>query len=201
MVDENRDKFDEEEAIEEMARMFEQMGMPLDVKTLKSMMEQVRNQFEEMGIDPEKMSMSEVKFGLNSDPEDFMKNFETMINGPQGLGEFLKKMGIDLHIKPSDPEVTVDVDESEQSKEDNLIPDEDIYIGGGKMLVTIDVSKHSDISTESLELSLTGGGEVLQLLRKNQIRPFRTFVLPRVSIGQPKWEINNGILDITFDLN
>ena len=70
MVDENWDKFDEEEAIEEMARMFEQMGMPLDVKTLKSMMEQVRNQFEEMGIDPEKMSMSEVKFGLNSNPEN-----------------------------------------------------------------------------------------------------------------------------------
>ena len=42
MVDENWDKFDEEEAIEEMARMFEQMGMPLDVKTLKSMMDQVR---------------------------------------------------------------------------------------------------------------------------------------------------------------
>ena len=201
MVDENWDKFDEEEAIEEMARMFEQMGMPLDVKTLKSMMDQVRNQFEEMGIDPEKMSMSEVKFGLNSDPEEFMKNFESMINGPQGLGEFLKKMGVDLHIKPSVSEVSVDVDEKEQSAEDNLIPDEDVYIDGRKMLVTIDVSKHSDISADSLELSLTGGGEVLQLLRKNQIRPFRTFVLPRVSRGQPKWAINNGILDITFDLN
>ena len=201
MVDENWDKFDEEEAIEEMARMFEQMGMPLDVKTLKSMMDQVRNQFEEMGIDPEKMSMSEVKFGLNSDPEEFMKNFESMINGPQGLGEFLKKMGVDLHIKPSVSEVSVDVDENEQSAEDNLIPDEDVYIDGRKMLVTIDVSKHSDISADSLELSLTGGGEVLQLLRKNQIRPFRTFVLPRVSRGQPKWAINNGILDITFDLN
>ena len=122
-----------------------------------------------------------------------MKNFESMINGPQGLGEFLKKMGVDLHIKPSVSEVSVDVDENEQSAEDNLIPDEDVYIDGRKMLVTIDVSKHSDISADSLELSLTGGGEVLQLLRKNQIRPFRTFVLPRVSRGQPKWEINNGI--------
>ena len=200
MADENWDKFDEEEAIEEMARMFEQMGMPLDVKTLKSMMEQVRNQFEEMGIDPEKMSMSEVKFGLNSNPEEFMKNFESMIKGPQGLGEFLKKMGVDLHIKPSTTEVTVDVEESQQITEDNSIPDEDVYIDGGKMLVTIDISRHSDISPDSLELSLTGGGEVLQLLRKNQIRPFRTFVLPRVSRGQPRWEINNGILDITFDL-
>ena len=60
----NDDAFDDE-AIEEMARMFEQMGMPVDIKMLRSMVEQVRAQFEEMGIDPEKMSMSEVKFGLN----------------------------------------------------------------------------------------------------------------------------------------
>ena len=66
---------------------------------LRSMVEQVRAQFEEMGIDPEKMSMSEVKFGLNSDQDEFMKNMESMLSGPQGLGEFLKKMGVDIHIK------------------------------------------------------------------------------------------------------
>ena len=94
----NDDAFDDE-AIEEMARMFEQMGMPVDIKMLRSMVEQVRAQFEEMGIDPEKMSMSEVKFGLNSDQDEFMKNMESMLSGPQGLGEFLKMMGVDIHIK------------------------------------------------------------------------------------------------------
>ena len=52
MTDSDWDEFDDE-AIEEMARMFEKMGMPIDLKTLKSMISQVRNQFEEMGIDPE----------------------------------------------------------------------------------------------------------------------------------------------------
>ena len=117
MTDANWDEFDEE-AMEEMVRMFEQMGMPVDVNTLKSMIKQVRSQFEEMGIDPKKMSMSEVKLGLNSDSEEFMKNFESMLSGPQGLGDFLKRMGVDIHIKPSVSEVKVDIDESKQAIED-----------------------------------------------------------------------------------
>ena len=199
MADDNWDNFDEE-AIEEMARMFEQMGMPVDINTLKSMIKQVRSQFEEMGIDPEKVSMSEVKLGLNSDPEEFMKNFESMISGPQGLGDFLKKMGVDIHIKPSVSEVRVDVDESQHESKDDSIPEEDVYVDNDQMFVTIDVSKFDDISSDNLELSLTGEGVVLQMLRTNQIRPFRTFVLPNASSGVANWEINNGILDITFEL-
>jgi HSP20 family molecular chaperone IbpA len=199
MAGNNWDNFDEE-AIEEMARMFEQMGMPVDIDTLKSMIEQVRSQFEEMGIDPEKVSMNEVKLGLNSDPEEFMKNFESMISGPQGLGDFLKKMGVDIHIKPAVSEVRVDVDESQHEPKDDSIPEEDVYVNNDQMFVTIDVSKFDDISSENLELSLTGEGVVLQLLRTNQIRPFRTFVLPNASSEVANWEINNGILDITFEL-
>ena len=199
MTRENWDNFDEE-AIEEMARMFEQMGMPIDINTLKSMIEQVRSHFEEMGIDPEKVSMSEVKLGLNSDPEEFMKNFESMISGPQGLGDFLKKMGVDIHIKPAVSEVRVDVDESQHETKDDSIPEEDVYVNDDQMFVTIDVSKFDDISSDNLELSLTGEGVVLQMLRTNQIRPFRTFVLPNASSEVANWEINNGILDITFEL-
>ena len=199
MSDANWDDFDEE-AMEEMAKMFEQMGMPIDSRMLRSMIEQVRSKFEEMGLDPEKMSMSEVKFGLNSDPEEFKKTFESMLSGPQGLGDFLKKMGVDIHIKPSVSEVKVDVDDSKHSMEDNSIPDDDVYVQDNEMFVTIDVSKFDDIDSKNLELSLTGGGQVLQMLRRNQIRPFRTFVLPHVSKEDPIWEINNGILDITFKL-
>ena len=199
MTDENWDNFDEE-AIEEMARMFEQMGMPVDINTLKSMIKQVRSQFEEMGIDPEKVSMSEVKLGLNSDPEECMKNFESIISGPQGLGDFLKKMGVDIHIKPSVSEVRVDVDESQHESKDDSIPEEDVYVNNDQMFVTIDVSKFDDISSDNLELSLTGEGVVLQMLRINQISPFRTFVLPHASSEVANWEINNGILDITFEL-
>ena len=75
----------------------------------------------------------------------FMKNFESMLSGPQGLGEFLKKMGVDIHIKPSVSEVRVDVDESHSSDEDNSISSDDVYIKENKMYVTIDVSRYEDI--------------------------------------------------------
>ena len=199
MTEENWDDFDEE-AMDEMVRMFERMGMPVDVDVLRSLIKQVRNQFEQLGIDPKKVSMDEVKLGVDSDPEEFMKNFESMLSGPQGLGEFLKKMGVDIHIKPSVSEVRVDVDESNNSDEDNSISSDDVYIKENEMYVTIDVSRYGDIDRDNLEISLTGGGEVLQLLRKNQIRPFRNFVLPHASSGDFQWEINNGILDMTFEL-
>ena len=63
MTEENWDDFDEE-AMDEMVRMFERMGMPVDVDVLRSLIKQVRNQFEQLGIDPKKVSMDEVKLGV-----------------------------------------------------------------------------------------------------------------------------------------
>ena len=49
MTEENWDDFDEE-AMDEMVRMFERMGMPVDVDVLRSLIKQVRNQFEQLGL-------------------------------------------------------------------------------------------------------------------------------------------------------
>ena len=194
-----RDEFDAE-IIEEMARMFEEMGIPMDIQTLRSMIDQVRNQFEEMGIDPDRMAMSEFKLGIDSNPEDFRRQMESMLSGPQGLGDFLKKMGVDIQIKPAETEVQVNVEEGAQSPGDDSIPGDDVYVDDGQMHITIDISRLSEIDADSLELSLSGGGEVLQLMRSTQPRPFKRYVLPYVAKGQPQWVLNNGILDITFDL-
>ena len=59
--------------------MFEQMGMPVDLDTLRSMIKQVRT-IRRNGHRPEKMS-DKLELGLNSDSEDFMKNIESMISG------------------------------------------------------------------------------------------------------------------------
>ena len=42
--------------LEQMAKMFADMGMPIDVELLQNMMRQVRDQFEEMGLDPDRMA-------------------------------------------------------------------------------------------------------------------------------------------------
>ena len=60
MDDSERDEW-ADDVFAEMARMFEQMGMPIDVKALEEMMNRVTEQFEQMGIDPTRISNSQFK--------------------------------------------------------------------------------------------------------------------------------------------
>ena len=188
----------EEEIIEEMAKMFEQMGMPVDIEVLRSMYSQIKSQFEEMGVDPDRVRPNEIKLGF-TDPEEIRNHMESIMSGPQGFGDFLKKFGIDVQFKPMESKVDVNVDESAQSAGDDSIPEEDIFIEDGKMHVTLDVSMTEGLEPSNLDVSLTGGGQILQLLKDTQLRPFKTLVLPNPSTN-PSWQLNNGILDITFDL-
>ena len=197
MEENNKDDIDQK-ILEEMARVFEQMGMPVDIKTLRAMFEQVRGQFEDMGFDLNKVEMGEV--GVNENPEDFVKRMESVFDSSDGFGEFMKKMGVNIKVKKSEPEIKVNIDEQNQDLEDETIPEDDVYISEDIMNVIIDISKFTEVNSENLELSLTGGGEVIQLLRTTQLRPFKAYILPRITKGQPSWTLNNGILDITFEL-
>ena len=182
----------------EMARMFEQMGMSIDIKALEAMMNQIREQFEQMGIDPTKLSHSQFKVDTNTDPEEFRRIMESMLNGPDGISELLKNMGVNIQVN-SPGEAEAEAEETEESDVSDL-PEEDIYVHDGRMSVTIDISRFLDIRPEDVELVLSSGGEVLQLMRKTQPRPFKRFILPE-AVGQiVEWELNNGILDIKLDL-
>ena len=186
---------------EEMAKMLEQMGMPIDIKALEQMMKRVMEQFEEMGIDPTKISHSEFKFESSGDPDEFRRAMESMFDSQGGFQDFFKRMGVNVEVKSNQPqeEVAAEVEKSEDS-EISALPEEDAYVSDGKMSVTIDISRFLDIRSEYLELLLSSGGEVLQLLRRTQPRPFKRFILPQSVEDILDWELNNGILDITFDL-
>ena len=182
----------------EMARMFEQMGMSIDIKALEAMMNQIREQFEQMGIDPTKLSHSQIKVDTNTEPEEFRRIMESMLNGPDGISELLKNMGVNIQVN-GPGEAEAEAEETEESDVSDL-PEEDIYVHDGRMSVTIDISRFLDIRPEDVELVLSSGGEVLQLMRKTQPRPFKRFILPE-AVGQiVEWELNNGILDIKLDL-
>ncbi|MEO2222265.1 MAG: hypothetical protein ABGX29_05045, partial [Candidatus Poseidoniia archaeon] len=88
----------EDQILEEMAKMFSDMGMPIDVKLLQQMMGQIREQFEKMGIDPEKLANTEMRVDVNSNPEELRKQMETMMNGPDGFANLFKNMGIDIKV-------------------------------------------------------------------------------------------------------
>ena len=182
----------------EMARMFEQMGMSIDIKSLEAMMNQIREQFEQMGIDPTKLSHSQIKVDTNTEPEEFRRIMESMLNGPDGISELLNNMGVNIQVNgPSEAEA--EAEETEESDVSDL-PEEDIYVHDGRMSVTIDISRFLDIRPEDVELVLSSGGEVLQLMKKTQPRPFKRFILPEAAGQIVEWELNNGILDIKLDL-
>ena len=182
----------------EMARMFEQMGMSIDIKALEAMMNQIREQFEQMGIDPTKLSHSQIKVDTNTEPEEFRRIMESMLNGPDGISELLKNMGVNIQVN-GPGEAEAEAEETEESDVSDL-PEEDIYVHDGRMSVTIDISRFLDIRPEDVELVLSSGGEVLQLMKKTQPRPFKRFILPEAAGQIVEWELNHGILDIKLDL-
>ena len=108
----DNDEFDDR-VLTEMSRMFTEMGMPIDIEVLKKMMRQVREQFETMGIDPEKMASSKIRMGIDSDPEEFRKNMESLLNGPGGMADLFRNMGINVQFEgasSNEPVAEVEVD-------------------------------------------------------------------------------------------
>ena len=63
----------EEQLLEQLSKMFNDMGMPMDTETIRGMMDQIRGQFEEMGIDPEKMAGEKIELNLEATMNDLAK--------------------------------------------------------------------------------------------------------------------------------
>ena len=198
MADSERDEW-ADDMFAEMARMFEQMGMPIDVKALEEMMKKVMDQIEQMGIDPTKISHSQFKVESNTDPEELRRMMDSMMNSPGGFSDLFKKMGVNIEVERPVEQAEAEVEEHEEHEVLDL-PDEDVYVHGSTMAVTIDISRILDVRSEDIELVLSSGGEVLQLMRRTQTRPLKRFILPDAANQIREWQLNNGILDITFDL-
>jgi len=190
--------------LEEMARMFSEMGMPVDVELLQNMMRQVREQFEAMGIDPEQMASTDIRMGIDSNPEEFRKQMEAMLNGPGGMADIFRNMGIDVKFQSgsiSEPTPEVEVSEEVEKDEDkSKLLLEDVFIHEDRMCATIDISRFIDLEAEEIELNLTSGGEVLQLMKTTQLHPLKRYTLPHIADNIVEWDLNNGILDVKFDI-
>ena len=199
----DKDEFDDR-LLKEMAKMFSDMGMPIDVEMLQEMMRKVQQQFEEMGIDPEQMSKSNIRMQTDVDPEEFRKQMETMLSGPGGMGDMFRNMGIKVQFdgSPSVAEAPkIEVDEEVTEVSDDELPIEDVFIHEDRMCITVDISRFTDIEPEEVELNLTGGGEILQLMKTTQMRPLKRYTLPHSAESIVEWDLNNGILDVKFDID
>lgn len=174
----------EEKLLEQLAKMFNDMGMPMDTTTMRGMMEQIRGQFEEMGLDPEKMAGEKIELNLEATMHDLAK-----------------MMGMNLPQKVSKP-IEVEVIEQEKSDSDSVISvnEEDIFINDGQMILTIDCSRIEEIDDngEGVEIILTSDNSVLSIMVEGRPRPVKKYNIGRAVEAIDEWSLNNGILDMTL---
>ena len=181
----------EEKMLEQMAEMFQNMGMSVDIKQLKAMMKQFQSKFEAMGIDPERLAKGDVNF--NFDMSDISKLFQSGMP----IDDMLSNLGVDVKVDASP--VEVDIEESEPSNDILRLPSEDIYLSGWNMSITVDFSTRTDF--DEIEVALSSGGELLQVLSDPTEPPLAQIELPHQCDDVVDWSINNGILDITLKLS
>ena len=180
----------EEKMLEQMAEMFQKMGMTVDINQLKAMMKQFQSKFEAMGIDPERLAKGDVNF--NFDMSDIAKLFQSGLP----INDMLSNLGVDVKVDAAP--VEVDIEESELSNDVLRLPSEDIYLSGWNMSITVDFSMRTDF--EEIEVALSSGGEMLEILSDPTEPPLAQIELPHQCDDVVDWSINNGILDITLKL-
>ena len=196
-MDENSKDEWEEQMLKEMARMFSDMGMPIDINILQNMLSQVREQFEKMGIDPEKLSNQDMKIDINGNSDDFRKTMESMLNGPDGFSELFRNMGVNIQVNNPTPVVDAELNQEDNIEEEVQV---DIHVHEDRMYVTVDFSRDLDVVESELEINLIDSGRAFQLMKTTQLRPFKKFDLPNSVSQIVEWSLNNGILDVIFDI-
>ena len=192
----NRDKW-EEQMLEEMAKMFSDMGMPMDIEILRNMLSQVRDQFQKLGIDPEKLSNQDMKIDINGDSDVFRKTMESMLNGSNGFSDLFRNMGVNIQVNDPIPVVDAELHKKEDEEHELQV---DIHVHEDRIYVTVDLSHELDIVESELEINLIDSGRAFQLMKTTQLRPFKKFDLPKSVSQIVEWSLNNGILDVIFNI-
>tara|TARA_B100000530_G_scaffold5204_1_gene4435 strand:- start:68 stop:772 length:705 start_codon:yes stop_codon:yes gene_type:complete len=180
----------EEQMLKQMEEMFRSMGMNIDIEQLRSLMDQFRGQFESMGLDSERLEKGDVNF--NFDISKLMKLFQSGMS-PEDM---LSNLGVDVKVDAA-PAV-IDIEDDEASNQMLKLPADDIYLSGWNMSVTVDIS--TKLVDQEIEVALSSGGEVIQLLSSPSDPPLVQIELPHQCDDVVDWSINNGILDVTLKL-
>jgi HSP20 family molecular chaperone IbpA len=180
----------EERLLEQLLGMLNNLGINLDRDDLERMMDHFRQHMEGMGIDLEKAG-GDVRF--NFDMDDLAKVF----NGGGGLDELLRGLGLDVTVDAKQ----VEVDESAQpSSPDVELPPSDVFLEDWNMIITLDVARRADLTSDQVELTLVEEGQQIEVMRRTQVAPVARVRLPHRCEDVVDWTLNNGVLDITLRL-
>ncbi len=183
----------EDEFLDKLEEMLRNMGMPITREQLKGFLNQFKDQFDAMGINPEKMAKGEVNF--NFDISELAK----MFNAGSSIEDLFKNLGMDVRVDVAP--VEMDSSALEQADDETLkLPAEDVYLDGWNMSITLDFALRGEIETEQLEIELIKNGSQIEIMRTTQSKPLALVELPHPCDNVVDWTLNNGILDITLKL-
>ena len=184
----------EEQMIDRLVEMFKNMGMSLNKEQVKGLMKQFKSQFENMGIDAEKLSSGDVNFNFD------LSNLSKMFQSGQSLDDILGNLGMDVKVDAAP--VEVETPEVEEDNDEILkLPSDDFYLDGWNMSITVDFALRGEIKEMEMEMNLSKGGSLLEIMKETQIKPMARIKLPHPCEDVVGWSLNNGILDITLKLS
>ena len=183
----------EEQMIDRLVEMFKGMGMSLNKSQIKTMMEQFKSQFEKMGLDADKLNSGEVNFNFD------LSNLSKMFQSGQSIEDILSNLGMDVKVDAVPVEIeTPQIDEDDD--EILRLPSDDFYLDGWNMSITIDFALKGDIKEMQMEMNLSKGGSMLEIMKQTQAKPMARIKLPHPCEDVVGWSLNNGILDVTLKL-
>jgi len=181
-----------DDLIKQLAQMFRGMNMPFDEEMIRKMMEQFTEQFEQMGIDPEKLGSVDMKVD--------MKNFAKAFTGGADMTEIFSNLGFNVEVNSAP--VEVDITDSNEGETTDVVelPEADWYLDGWNMYVTIDCNNNIPSDESIVNFVIANNGTLLEICLENTPQPFTRIELPHPCECVKEDEINNGILDLTLKL-
>ena len=183
----------EEQMIDRLVEMFKGMGMSLNKSQIKGMMEQFKSQFEKMGLDADKLNSGDVNFNFD------LSNLSKMFQSGQSIEDILGNLGMDVKVDAIP--VEIETPEIEDDNDEVLrLPSDDFYLDGWNMSITIDFALKGDIKEMQMEMNLSKGGSMLEIMKQTQTKPMARIKLPHPCEDVVGWSLNNGILDVTLKL-
>ena len=192
----------EDGLIDQLLSMFNQLGMEMTRDQLMGLINQIRGQFEGMGIDMEKLESGDIAIDAQANMDALAKAIGSMMSNGGEIGDLLGTMGFKVDVQPKT--VTVETPTQNENNDSNSESGEeleaDVHIWNSTMHITIDLT-HDNVENDNLDLTLTDGGTFLQIIKVNQLRPFRKLNLERVAKEVISWNLNNGILDIELSID
>ncbi|MDG1537048.1 MAG: hypothetical protein P8Q85_00655, partial [Candidatus Poseidoniaceae archaeon] len=169
----------EEKLIEQLVEMFRNMGMNMDKEQIRGMMEQFRSQFENMGLDAEKIAKGDVNFNFD------LSHLAKMFQSGKSMEDILSNLGMDVQVDAS----PVEIKAPKMDEPDDIIniPANDVYLEGWNMAVTVDFTLRGEVEQSELELALVRQGNRIEVIKDTMQSPLAKIDLPHQCENLVDW--------------